>query len=139
MHSRKSLLFNNTDIWIKKNGDPDFDVTMGIFDGTELCELVGLYILHILGVKYEKHRIALHHDDRLACFGYTSRAQADVIRKDFIKIIRADFDLSISCETSLKYVNFLDITLNLTTGKYQPCNKPIIHYISTFFLTILKI
>ena len=23
MHSRKSLLFNNTDIWIKKNGDPD--------------------------------------------------------------------------------------------------------------------
>ena len=23
MQSRKSLLFNNTDIWIKKNGDPD--------------------------------------------------------------------------------------------------------------------
>ena len=28
MHSRKSPLFNNTDIWIKKNGDPDFDVEM---------------------------------------------------------------------------------------------------------------
>ena len=41
MHSRTSLLFNNTDIWIKKNGDPDFDVTMGSFDDAELCELVG--------------------------------------------------------------------------------------------------
>ena len=28
----------------KKNGDPDFNVTMGRFDGAELCELVGLYI-----------------------------------------------------------------------------------------------
>ena len=47
MHSRKSLLFNNTDIWIKKNGYPDFDVTMGSFDGAKLCELVDLCILHI--------------------------------------------------------------------------------------------
>ena len=31
MHSRKSLLFNNTDIRIKKNGDTDFDVMMGEF------------------------------------------------------------------------------------------------------------
>ena len=66
--SRKSLLFNNTDIWIKKNEDPDFDETMGSFDGAELCELVGLYILHILGEKYGKHRIGLYRDDRLACF-----------------------------------------------------------------------
>ena len=51
MHSIKSLLFNNTDIWIKESGDLDFDVTMASFDGAELCELVGLYILHILGEK----------------------------------------------------------------------------------------
>ena len=44
MHCRKSLLFNNTDTWIKKEGDKDFDVTMGTFDGAEVCELVGLYI-----------------------------------------------------------------------------------------------
>ena len=124
MHSRKSLLFNNTDIWIKKNVDPDFDVTMGSFDGVELCELVGLYILHILGAKYGKHRIGLYRDDGLACFGYTSGPQADRIRKDFIKIFKEDFNLSITCETNLKAVNFLDVTLNLTTGKYQPYNKP---------------
>ena len=124
MHSRKSLLFNNTDIWIKKNGDPDFDVTMGSFDGAALCELVGLYILHILGAKYGKHRIGLYRDDGLACFGYTSGPQADRIRKDFIKIFKEDFNLSITCETNLKAVNFLDVTLNLATGKYQPYNKP---------------
>ena len=57
MHSSKSLLFNNTDIWIKKNGDPDCNVTMRIFEGAELSELAGLYILHILGEKYGKHRV----------------------------------------------------------------------------------
>ena len=126
MHSRimHSLLFNNTAIWIKKNGDPDFDVTMGSFDGAELCELVGLCIVHILCEKYGKQRIGLYRHDGLACFGYTSGPQADRIRKDFIKIFKEDFDLSITCETNLKAVNFLDVTLNLTTGKYQPYNKP---------------
>ena len=88
MHSRKSLLFSNTDICIKKNGDPDFDVTMGSFDGAELCKLVGLYILHILGEMYGKHRIGLYHDDGLACFGYISGLQAKRIRKNFIKIFK---------------------------------------------------
>ena len=99
-------------------------MTMGSFDGAELCELVGLYIFHILGEKYEKSRIGLYRNDGLACLGYTSGPQADRIRKDFIKIFKEDFDLSITCETNLKAVNFLDVTLNLTTGKYQPYNKP---------------
>ena len=47
MHCRESLLFNNLDIWTKKEGNKDFDVTIGSFDGTEICELVGLYILYI--------------------------------------------------------------------------------------------
>ena len=45
IHSRKSLLFNNTYIWMKKNGDPNFNVSMENFDGTELCKLVRLYIV----------------------------------------------------------------------------------------------
>ena len=136
MHSRKSLLCNNTDIWIKKNGDADFNVTMGSFDGAELCDLVGLYILHVLGGKNGKHRVGLHRDNGLGCLGYISGPQADRIRKDFIKIFKEDFDLSITCETNLKAVNFLDVTINLTTGKYQfiiqIINQIIIHYMSTF-------
>ena len=124
IHSRKSLLFNNTDIWIKKNGDPHFDVTIRSFDGAELSELMGLYILHILSEKYGKHRIGLYRDDGLGCFGYTSGPQADRTRKDFITIFTEDFDFNITCETNLKAVSFLDVTLNLTTGKYQTYNKP---------------
>ena len=36
MHSRKSLLFSNNEIWPKK-GNPNFDVTTGSFDGAETC------------------------------------------------------------------------------------------------------
>ena len=90
MHSRESLLFSKSDIWIKKNGDSDFDMTMVSFDGAELCELVGLYILQILGGKYGKHRIGLYRDDGLACFGYTSGTQADrkerILRKVLILV-----------------------------------------------------
>ena len=79
-----SLLFNNTDIWIKKEGNKDFDVTMGSFDGAEVCELVGLYILHILSTKYGKNLNGIYRDDGLACFENVSGPQADQIRKDFI-------------------------------------------------------
>ena len=42
-NARKSLLFTNNCAWQKKTGL--FDVTMGSYDGCEVCELVGLYIL----------------------------------------------------------------------------------------------
>ena len=48
MHCRKFLLFTNTDIWIKKEGNKDFDINMGSLDGAEICELVGLYILYYI-------------------------------------------------------------------------------------------
>ena len=80
--------------------------------------------MHALGEKYGKHRIGLYRDDGLACFGYTSRLQAVRIKKDFTKIFRDDFDLSITCETNLKALNFLDVTPSLTTRKDHFYNKP---------------
>ena len=44
MHARKSHLFNQDHVWIKKDGGL-FDVTMGAFDGAEVCELIGTYLL----------------------------------------------------------------------------------------------
>ena len=67
---------------------------------------------------------SLYRDDRLACFENVSGPKADQIRKDFINIFRKEFQLSIVCETNLKIVDFLDVTLDLTTGKYKPYNKP---------------
>ena len=112
---------------------------MGSFDGAELRELVGLYILHIFGKKYGKHRIGLNRDEGLYCFAYTNGPQADRIRKDVIKIFKESFNPILICEANLKAVNFLDVTLNLRTGKYLITNQIIVNYISTLFLTILQI
>ena len=124
MHCQKSLLFNNTGVWIKKEGNKDFDVTVGSFDGAQVCQLVGLHILHILSTKHGENLNGIYRDDGLACFDNVSGPQADQIIKGFIYIIRKEFQLSIVCESNLKIVNFLDVTLDLTTGKHKPYNKP---------------
>ena len=44
-HCRKSLLFYKNEPWKKKDSDSCFDVTMGSYDGAELCEFIGIYLL----------------------------------------------------------------------------------------------
>ena len=61
--SRKSLLFDKGTAWMKKNSYVVFDVTMGSYDGAEVCELVVHYILSILSGKYGKSQIGLYRDD----------------------------------------------------------------------------
>ena len=66
----------------------------------------------------------MYTDDGLVCFENVNGPQAEKIRKDVIKIFKQELDLNFTSETNLKIVNFLDITLNLSTGRYQPYNKP---------------
>ena len=61
-HARKSLLFNKQQTWIKKESGL-VDVTMGAYDGAEVCELVGSFLLYALSLKYNKTNIGLHGDD----------------------------------------------------------------------------
>ena len=46
-HVRKSLLYYNDDPWVKK-GESNFDVTMGAYDGVEVCELIDIFMLSLL-------------------------------------------------------------------------------------------
>ena len=62
-HCRRSLLFHNDEPWVKNKGNKEFDVAMGSNDGAEICELVGIYILHLIGQKYAKENIGLYRDD----------------------------------------------------------------------------
>ena len=48
MQSRKTILFHNQEPWVKREGDEDFDVPMGCYDGAEVCKLVGSYLLNKL-------------------------------------------------------------------------------------------
>ena len=65
LNARKTFLFHNNTPWVKK-GNKDFDVTMGAFDGAEICELVGLYILHRLENFIDREHVGLYRDDGLA-------------------------------------------------------------------------
>jgi hypothetical protein len=65
-HARKSFLFNNGNPWVKRNNNSLFDVTMDCFDGAEICELVGLYILNDLSRKFGNDFVGLYRDDGLA-------------------------------------------------------------------------
>ena len=56
MHRRKSLLFDNETTWSKKNPSSLFDVS---FDGAEVCELIGLFLLNNLSEKYGKNNVGL--------------------------------------------------------------------------------
>ena len=121
MHSRKSLLFNNGTAWIKKKRS--FDVTMGSYDGAEVCELVGLFILCGLGNTYGKECIGLCRDDGLVVFKNISGPQAERIRKDITSHFKNN-GLNITMQTNLKIVNYLDVTFNFNNGTYCPYRKP---------------
>ena len=57
-HARKCLPFNKQQIWIKKESGL-FDVTKGAYDGVEVCELVGIFVLCQLSRIYNKNNIGL--------------------------------------------------------------------------------
>ena len=122
-HSRKSLLFDKSGPWVKKDGDSLFDVTMGSFDGAEVCELVGLYMLNKLALSMGKNCVGLYRDDGLAAIRSSSGRLLDRLRKDIIKIFKGE-GLSITIETNLRVTDFLDVTFDLRDGKFYPYRKP---------------
>lgn len=118
--AKRSLLFNDDCPWEKKSASNQFDVTMGSFDGAETCELVGCYILSLLTEKYGRN-IGLYRDDGLAAFNGNPH-EIEKIKKELCKIFR-DNDLKITVEANKTKVNFLDVTLDLRSGKYWPYTK----------------
>ena len=100
-----------------------FDVAMGCYDGAEVCELVGLYILRKLSSAYPDGSIGLYRDDGLAIFKNMNARSGDKARKVLCEIL-GDLGLKITVKSNLKVVNYLDVTLNFTTGKYYPFRKP---------------
>ena len=64
-HARKSLLFDGSHTWIKKQGGL-FHESMGAYDGAEVFELVGTYMLNLLSKKYNNNDFGLYRDDGLA-------------------------------------------------------------------------
>ena len=122
-HARKSLLFDKDCPWVKRGNQGTFDVTMGCYDGAEVCELVGLLILSKLSTKFRKEDVGLYRDDGLAVFKNISGPQSEKHKKEICKEFK-DLGLKITIQCNLKVVNFLDVTLDLNTGIHYPYKKP---------------
>ena len=61
---------------------------MGSFDEAEVCELVELYLLHILVTKFGKENISLYSDDGLSCFQNHTGPALEKIKKKLRKIFK---------------------------------------------------
>ena len=122
-HARKSLLFHDDKTWVKKNNQSLFDVIMESYDGAEVCELVGLFILHKLSEKFGKENVGLYRDDGLMLLKGPGKRSADRARKSLHTIFH-QFGLKITAEVNNHIVDFLDVTFNLQEGKYSAYRKP---------------
>ena len=96
---------------------------MGSYDGAEIYELVGLFILNNLGKSFGKGNIGLYRDDGLAFIKNKSARLANKTKKELHKAFE-QFGLKTTAESNLHVVNFLDVTFDLFTGKYKPYRKP---------------
>ena len=96
---------------------------MGSFDGAEICELVGLFLLNKLSSIVDKESIGLYRDDGLCVVADANGPKMDKIRKKVIAAFKEE-GLSITIETNLSATDFLDVTFDLTNGKYFPFRKP---------------
>ena len=121
-HARQSLLFHNDAVWKKTTGL--FDVTMGSYDGCELCELVGLYILQKMRNKFPEIDFGLYRDDGLGALKRTPKTKLEKLKKDIFKMFKEELGLKITLDTDLTTVNFLDVTFDLHAEKYCPYRKP---------------
>ena len=98
-------------------------MTMGSYDGAEICKLVGIYILTCLPTMIKKSDWGLYRDNALVIL--RNGQQIDLTRKN-IKIFK-DVGFSIDIESNLKVVDVLDITFNLKNGTYKPYKNQTIH------------
>ena len=106
--------------WQRK--DSLFDVGMGANDGAEVCELVGLYLLHRIGEFHPSSHHGLYRDDGLMMVEGMSKRQMERIRKDIYWLFQEE-NLGVVVSPPLDSANFLDITLR-RDGSHCPYRKP---------------
>ena len=95
---------------------------MGSFDGAEVCELVGLYLLAKMKEDFPSVDFGLNRDDGLGFYKKGPGPSIERLRKDIIKLFK-DSGLNITIESYMSTVNFLDVTFNLEAAKYCPYKK----------------
>ena len=96
---------------------------MGSFDGTEICELVGLYLLDQLSNILPVESFGLYRDDGLAILSGISGPDTEQIIKNIRNLFKTN-NLKITIEAGMQQTDFLDVTFNVDNGKCWPYKKP---------------
>ena len=90
----------------------------------ELCELVGLFILHSISEIYGGNTCGPYRDDGLCYFQIITSSAVDRIRKELTSLFKEKSSLKITIKTNLRIVDFLDFIFNLDSGTFKPYSKP---------------
>ena len=111
--SRKTL-FNEKIPWLKKD-DSENNVPMRCFDGAEVCELVGSFILNKLKTVFQNNTFGLYRDNGLAVIKGLSDPEIERLKRNVVKTFK-DCGLNITIEPNLHTANYVDATFNLRKG-----------------------
>ena len=65
---------------MKKEGD-SFRVIIGAYDRAEVYELIGIYMLYLIGKKYSSKNIGLYRDNGPSVFKNARRPASEKIKK----------------------------------------------------------
>ena len=120
-HCRRPLLFHDNEPCIERNSNRDSDVTMESYNGAEVCELAGLFMLNELSKKFDKDNIELYRDDGLSVSYYHNGHQNDKVWRKMIYIFKRHH-LSLGIKSNLN-LDYLNITFDLTKGLFKRYNK----------------
>ena len=106
-HARKSLLFTDQQTQIKKDIRL-FDVTMGSYDGTKVCVLVGIFVFYQLSLEYNKNKPDLYRGNSLTVSKNISDEQAGKMKARFQKIFRKnDINITVNVISKLQTTQML--------------------------------
>ena len=123
LHSCKTLLYHDYNFWEKKGNQNLFDIPMGSYHGAEICELVGLKILHELSAIINPKNLGLYRDDGIAVIKAQSPCNMRKLEHKLRSLI-GKIGFNITIDTGLKLTDFLDVTLDLSNNTYYPYKKP---------------
>ena len=96
---------------------------MGSFDGAEICELVGLYLINKLSKLLGNENMGLYRDDRVPAIETASDPILDKMRENIIALFKEEGP-TITYDTNLTETDFVDVTFSLETSKFFPFKKP---------------
>ena len=121
-HCRKTLLYYEDSIWIKKEKVGNFDTPIGAYDGAEICELAGWVLLYRINKIVDPSSHGLYQGDVLVTVDKSTPKKCDGIRKRLHRLF-GKFGFKLGTQTDQKIADYLDVTLNRCNGNVSQFRK----------------